>query len=426
MARSRRVAPVGSKDTLWRSADFVKLWTGRTISTFGSHISGTAIPLAALLVLHASAAQMGLLTALGAAPVLVIGLLAGVWVDRLPRRPLLIVADVGRAALLFAIPLAFMLGRLNFTLLYVVVFATGALSVLADVGFQAFLPSIVAGEQLVEGNSKLSSSDSLAEIGGPSLAGVLVQAISAPIAVLVDALSFLVSAASLVLIRRTAPVREAGETRQSEGPLREALSGMRLIVRDPVLRALAGCMGTFNFFGYFIGTLYVLFAIRDLRLSPAAAGVLVGIGGVSSLAGSLVATRVVRRFGLGHTLIGAFLWHGLVSVLIPLATGPAPMAFAMMAIPQLFGDGFLTIYFITQSTLQQQVIPNAFLGRATASIRVLESGIGPLGALFAGLLATATSTRLTLVLGVAGVIVPTLWLVFSPLRSLDDVQQSHE
>src|SRR5579884_3341814 len=189
---TRTVPAVG----LWRSADFVKLWTGRTVSTFGSHISGTAIPLAALLVLHVSAAQMGVLTALGAAPVLVTGLLAGVWVDRLPRRPLLLLADILRAALLLTIPLAYALVRLSFALLLLVVFATGALSVLADVGFQAFLPSIVAPEQLVEGNSTLSSSDSLAEIGGPSLAGVLVQSITAPLAVLVDAVSFLVSAAS--------------------------------------------------------------------------------------------------------------------------------------------------------------------------------------------------------------------------------------
>ncbi len=419
-----RVARVTSPATLWRSADFVKLWTGRTVSTFGSHISGTAIPLAALLVLHASAAQMGLLTALGALPVLLVGLLAGIWVDRLPRRPLLIVADVGRAALLFAIPLAYALGWLNFALLYVVVVATGALSVLADVGFQAFLPSIVGPEQLVEGNSTLSSSDSLAEIAGPSLAGVLVQAVSAPVAVLVDAVSFLVSAAGLALIRQRILV-EMGPARR-ENVLREALAGMRLIVRDPVLRALAGCMGTFNFFGYFIGTLYVLFAIRDLRLSPAAAGVLVGIGGVSSLAGSLVATRVVRRFGLGRTLVGAFLWHGLVAVLIPLAAGPAPLAFAMMAVAQLLGDGFLTVYFITQASLQQQLIPPRFLGRATASIRVLESGIGPVGALLAGALATLTSTRLTLAVGVAGIIAATLWLVFAPLRSLDREPQPQE
>lgn len=419
-----RVARVESPAALWHSANFVKLWTGRTVSTFGSHISGTAIPLAALLVLHASAAQMGVLTALGSLPVLLLGLLAGVWVDRLPRRPLLIVADVGRAALLFAIPLAFALGRLDFALLYVVVFATGALSVLADVGFQAFLPSIVSPEQLVDGNSKLSSSDALAEIGGPSVAGVLVQAISAPVAVLVDAVSFLVSAASLLLIRRQFP--HAIELRQREDALREALAGMRLIVREPVLRALAGCMGTFNFFGYFIGTLYVLFAIRDLRLSAAAAGALVGIGGISALAGSLVAARVVRRFGMGRTLIGAFLWHGLVSVLIPLAAGPAPLAFAMMAIPQLLGDGFLTVYFITQSSLQQQLIPSHFLGRATASIRVLESGAGPLGALLAGVLATLTSTRLTLAAGVAGVTLATLWLLFSPLRALDRAPQPQE
>lgn len=409
-----RGATVRTPTGLWRSADFVKLWTGRTVSSFGSYISGTAIPLAALLALHASAADMGFLTALGAAPVLLVGLLAGVWVDRLPRRPLLIAADLGRAVLLLSIPLAFALGRLTLAQLYVVVFLAGALTVLADVGFQAFLPSIVAPAQLVEGNSRLSSSDSLAEIGGPSIAGVLVQWIGAPLAVLVDAVSFLVSAVSLRLIR--SPIQPAPEAAR-ESLLRDAATGVWLILRDPVLRALAGCMGTFNFFGYFIGSLYTLFAIRDLRLPPAAVGTLVGLGGVSALAGSLLAGRAVRHFGLGRTLVVAFLCHGLVGVLIPLAAGPPLVAFVLMALPQLLGDGFLAVYFITQASVQQQTIPNEMLGRATASIRVLESGMGPLGALLAGLLATFTSTRLTLAVGVLGGIAATLWLVFSPLRA---------
>ncbi len=412
---------------LWHSADFVKLWVGKTVSTFGSHISGTAMPLAALLLLGAGPAQMGILTALGAAPVLLVGLLAGVWVDRLPRRPILIAADLGRAALLLSIPLAFALHRLTLGQLYIVVLLAGVLTVFADVGAQAFLPSVVLSERLVEGNSKLGVGDSVAEIGGPSVAGLLVQWISAPFAIVFDALSFLVSAASLQLIR--APIKASGEEEpreNSENMWREAAEGLRLILGHPVLRALAASLGTFEFFGYFIGTLYVLFAILTLHLPPAAVGTLVGLGGISALAGSLVAERVVRRFGIGRVLIGSLVCYGLLGALMPLAGGPQWVAYACMAAPQLLGDAFIAVHFIAQTSLRQSLIPDRLLGRATASMHVLERGVGPLGALVAGLLATFISPRLTIAIGVAGIVLAGGWLVFSPVRTVRDVTRAQE
>jgi len=407
---------------LWRRPGFVKLWVGKTVSTFGSHISGTAIPLAALLVLKAGPAEMGILTALGAAPVLLVGLLAGVWVDRLPRRPILIAADLGRAALLLTIPLAFILHRLAFGQLYAVVFLSGILTVFADVGAQAFLPSVVPPEQLVEGNGNLATGDSVAEIGGPSLAGFLVQWISAPFAIVFDALSFLVSAVSLQMIR--APIKVRGEDEPRESMWREAAQGLRLILGHPVLRALALSLGIFEFFGYFIGTLYALFAIRTLHLPPAAVGTLVGLGGISALAGSLVAERVVRRLGIGRVLIGSLMSYGLLGALMPVAGGPPWVAYACMAAPQLLGDAFIAVHFIAQTSLRQSLIPERLLGRATASMHVLERGVGPLGALIAGLLATLTSPRLTIAIGVAGVVAAGSSLLFSPVRTLRDVSRS--
>jgi predicted MFS family arabinose efflux permease len=409
---------------LWRRPEFVKLWVGKTVSTFGSHISGTAIPLAALLVLGATPAEMGILTALGAAPVLLVGLLAGVWVDRLPRRPILIAADMGRAALLLTIPLAFILHRLAFGQLYAVVFLSGILTVFADVGAQAFLPSVVPPEQLVEGNGNLATGDSVAEIGGPSLAGFLVQWISAPFAIVFDALSFLVSAASLQMIR--APIKVRSEDEPRESMWREAAQGLRLILGHPVLRALTLSLGIFEFFGYFIGTLYALFAIRTLHLPPAAVGTLVGLGGISALAGSLVAERVVRRLGIGRVLIGSLMTYGLLGALMPLAGGPPWVAYACMAAPQLLGDAFIAVHFIAQTSLRQSLIPDRLLGRATASMHVLERGVGPLGALIAGLLATFTSPRLTIAIGVAGVVAAGGSLLFSPVRMLRDVARPQE
>ena len=243
--------------------DFTKLWLGRTVSELGSGIGGTALPLAAVLVLKATPLQMGLLAAIGAAPVLVVGLPAGAWVDRLRRRPILIAADVGRAVLLISIPLAALLHVLRIEQLYVVAALVGVLAVFFDVADQSFLPSVVPRESLVEANSTLGASASVAEIGGPALAGVLVQWLSAPVAILFDAVSFLFSALCVGLIRAPDPPPQRIEQRQSLG--RDIAAGLRLVLRHPVLRALAGSSGTFNFFGSFVGALYFLYAIRRAR-----------------------------------------------------------------------------------------------------------------------------------------------------------------
>lgn len=412
-------APLGTAGatSLWRQPDFARLWAGRAVSTFGSHISGTAIPLAALLVLGATVGQMGVLTALGAAPVLLVGLPAGAWVDRFPRRPILIAADLGRAALLLTIPLAFALQVLAMWQLYVVVFLAGVLTVFADVAGHAFLPGLVPAGQLVEANGKLGIGDSVAEIGGPSVAGVLVQWIGAPIAIIFDAVSFLVSAVSLRLIRASErPRSDASQPRA--GLAREVVEGLRLVIGHPVLRALAGSISTFEFFGYFIGTLYGFFAIRVLHLPPAAVGTLVGLGGISALFGALVAERVTRRFGLGPTLAGSLFLYGAIGVLMPLAGGPPVLAYAFMAAPQLLGDAFIAIHLIGQTSLRQAVVPAAMLGRTAATMQVIERGVGPLGALIAGGLATVASPRLALAIGVCGVMAASLWLFFSPVWSI--------
>lgn len=410
---------------IWRDRDFAKLWAGQTVSTFGSHITETAIPLAALLLLAATPVQMGALVALEAAPVLLVGMLAGAWVDRLPRRPLLIAADLGRAALLLAIPAAYALGRLSIGLLFAVVFAAGVLTVLGEVAGQAYLPALLPAERLVEANGALGTGSSLAEIGGPSVAGALVQTIGAPFAILFDAASFVFSAVSLRLIGRperraipTAGPAETSEGKRTGGIWAEIAEGLRLVTRHPILRALAGSMGTFEFFGNFIGALYFLYLIRALHLAPAAVGALVGLGGVSALVGSLLAERIVRRLGLGPTLIVSLASYGLLGAVIPLAGGPPVLVFVLLGAAQLFGDAFIAVHFIAQVSLRQAVIPARLLGRASASMRVLERGVGPIGALVAGLLAQATAPRLALAIGVAGVVASSLWLVFSPVRGV--------
>jgi MFS family permease len=403
---------------LWNNTDFVKLWLGQTVSNFGSGITGIALPLTAVLVLAATPAQMGILGALDGAAVLVIGLLAGVWVDRVRRRPLMIATDLGRAFILSTIPLAALLGALRLWQLYVVAALAGMLTVLFDVASSAFTPSLIPQESLLEGNSKLGISDSLAEIGGPAAAGPLVQLISAPFALLFDALSFLFSASCLGLIRAREPLPTAREQRKSIW--HDLVEGLSTVLKDPLLRFLAGSAGIFSLFGNFIGALYALYVIRQLGAPPIFLGLLVATGGVSALAGAFMAERVVRRFGLGMTVgIGLFT-YGATGLLIPLAgsSGSVALALSLLFLSQLIGDASVSIYFIAEVSLRQSIVPANMLGRTNASMQFLSQGVAPVGALLAGILGGLIGLRLTILIGVLGVMLAGTWLLLSPVRKV--------
>jgi predicted MFS family arabinose efflux permease len=401
---------------LWSNADFVKLWLGQTVSQFGSGITGIALPLTAVLVLAATPTQMGILGAFDGVSVLVIGLLAGVWVDRVRRRPLLIAADLGRAFVLSTIPLAALLGVLRIGQLYIVAALAGMLTVLFDVAHSAFLPSLIPRESLVEGNSKLGMSDALAEIGGPAVAGPLVQVISAPFALFFDALSFLFSACCLGLIHKQEPPPTAREQRKSLWS--ELVEGLRLVLKNPLLRALAGSAGTFSLFGNFIGALYALYVIRQVGAPPIFLGLLVATGGVSALVGAFLAERVVQRFGLGLTVgMGLFI-YGATGLLIPLAGGSVALALSLLFLSQLLGDASVSIYFIAEVSLRQSLVPANVLGRTNASMQFLSQGVAPLGALLAGILGELIGLRLTILIGVFGVMLAGTWLLLSPVRKV--------
>ena len=399
---------------LWKDSDFVKLWLGRTVSNFGSGITGIALPLTAVLILGATPTQMGILGALDGISVLVIGLLAGIWVDRVRRRPLLIATDLGRAFILGTIPLAALLGVLRIGQLYVVAALAGMLTVIFNVATPAFLPSLIPQESLVEGNSKLGMSDSLAEIGGPAVAGPLVQLISAPFAILFDALSFLFSACSLGLIRKQESPPREGEQRESLWS--DLVDGLRIVLKNPLLWALAGSAGIFSLFGNFIGALYALYVIRQLGAPPIFLGLLIATGGVSALVGALLAERVVRRFGLGRTVgLGLFM-YGVTGLLIPLAGGSVALALSLLFFSQLIGDASVSIYLIAEVSLRQSIVPANVLGRANASMLLLSQGVAPLGALLAGILGGMIGLRLTILIGVLGVMLAGTWLLLSQVR----------
>lgn len=400
--------------------DFLKLWAGQAISQIGSTVTSVGLPLTAAFVLGASPLQMGVLAGSSAAGVLAFGLFAGAWADRLRRRPILIAADLARAAVVGIIPLAAALHRLSMAHLYVVAVASGILTVLFDVSYQAYLPTLVNRENILEGNSKLALSEAVAGIAGPGLTGILVQLITAPMAMLFDAVSFVCSAVSVWLIRKPEPPPE----RRLEPHIgREISEGLGASWRDRLLRALVLRAATGGFFGGFAGGLYVLFAVRELGLSAALLGLVIAVGGASSLFGAFMAERLVRRFGFGRTFIGSALLSGVALLFVPLAHGGVAVCSAFLIAAQL-GDMGWTIYNINDTSLRQAVTPNHLLGRVNAAMHLVFQGALPLGALAGGAVAQAIGIRHTLLAGALGYLLSTLWLVFSPVRHLGQLPQA--
>jgi MFS family permease len=400
--------------SLWRHADFMKLWAGQTVSELGSVVTRTAVPLVALLVLGAGPSEMALLVVSASFGVLLVALIAGAWVDRLRRRPLLISSDAIRAVLLLSIPAAHLAGALRIEQLYLVVFLEGCLGSLFHAAYPAYVPSLIGVDRIVEGNSKLATSSSLAEIGGPGLAGGLVQVIGAPLAIFVDAISFVVSAISLALIRSPEPERPL---RTSPTPMRaEIVEGLQLVRRHPVLLPLTLRSIIAHVAGSFYGVLYTIYLIEDLQLNPFLLGVVVSAGGVGSLVGSLVASRVIARLGFGPALIWTAMGASIIGVLTPLAGGPILLATLMVFLPQLVGDGLQTIEGVAELSLIQGVIPDRILGRVNATLEVFSHGIAyPLGALLAAVVAGWVGVRGGIAIGWAGMAFSILLLVLSPL-----------
>lgn len=387
---------------------------GQTISELGSVVTRTAVPLVALLVLGAGPAEFAFLVVAESMAVLLVSLVAGAWVDRLRRRPLLIWADVIRAVLLFSIPAAYVAGALRIEQLYAVVFLVACLGAVFSAAYPAYVPSLVGADRIVEANAKLATSSSLAEIGGPGLAGALVQLFRAPFAILVDATSFAVSAIALLVIRTPEPARPAREA--GANVRAEIVEGLRAVRDHRVLWPLAMRSIVAHVAGSFYGVLYTIYLIEDLKLDPFLLGIVISAGGVGSLVGSLFASRVIRRLGLGPALIWTALGASALGVLTPLAQGPLVLILAMVLIPQLIGDGLQTIESVAETSLVQGLAPDRILGRVNATLETISHGIAyPLGALAAAALAGVIGARGGIAIGWAGMAISIAILVLSPL-----------
>lgn len=407
-------------NSLWRHPDFVRLWIGQTISRLGSVVTRTAMPLVALLVLNAGPFELALIVVLESAGRLVVGLIAGAWVDRLRRRPVLIADDIARAALLLWIPVAHALGVLRIEHLYVLAFLQAVLAVLFDAAYPAYVPTLIGRDRLVEGNSRLAMSSSIAEIGGPGFAGALVQIVGAPLAMLVDAASFLVSAISLGSIRTREPAPAPREV--ARRIIDEVAEGLAAVRRHAVLRPIALQSVPDHFFGAFYAVLYSLFLLKELHLDPFLLGIVISAGGVGSLIGSLFAAGLIARLGIGPAMIATFVAASAIGILTPLAQGPVALATLMVFLPQLIGDGLKTVDGIAEISLVQGVTPDHVLGRVNATLDVLAHGVAyPVGAVAAALVAEAIGVRGAIALAWAGMSLSVLFLVLSPIPRIRSI-----
>jgi MFS family permease len=412
-------------ESVFHNRDFVHLWWAETVSQLGSQVTLIALPLVAILVLHATTFEVGALTAVEFSPFVLFGLPAGAIVDRLPRRPILVGADIGRAIALVSVPLAYAFNVLSYGQLLVVVFITGTLTVFFDVAYQSILPSLVERNQLADGNAKLEISRSGAQLAGPGLGGLLVQWIGAASAVFADAASFVASALLIRGIKASEAPVEPGIVHDEVGRLRtmgrEIKEGLHYVLGHRVLRRIAGSTATSNFFNSMMMAVFLLYAVRELGYGAGVVGLVFSLGNIGVLAGALLAARITKAVRLGPTI-----WLGMAVAefamfLLPIARDGFAIPFFTIAW-LLFGFGG-TIFNIDQVSLRQAITPDRMQGRMNASMRFMVWGTMPFGSLAGGVLGGAIGLRPTLWVAAIGGVSALLWLTARPVLELRKIPE---
>ena len=412
---------------LWAHADFLRLWSAQAISAIGSRITRTALPIIAIQTLSQTETSVALLWSLYLVPGLVLALFAGGFVDRSRKRHILIASDLVRAACVASISVAWLLGVLTMTQLIIVGALVGGASALFTIADVAYLPTLVGRRLIAEGNAKLGATEGVAEISGPAGAGVLIGILGAPLAVAIDAASYLWSALMLGRIKSPEPPPQPLPSAESSTwqTTRDLRSGVRAVFGHPHVRPIALGFIVWSVCGGFFTSLYALFCLRTLGLSALTFGIIVAVGGVGSLAGALISRRLVTRIGLGPTMIVAAIVSTVTALLIPLARGPQWFAIGCLAGHQLISDCFAVAFVIQATTLRQTVLPRQLLGRANAVIHLCTTAPVPIAALAAGVLAEMTSIRTAVWVGMAiGLAVPPLLLPLRKLRGMPEPSSS--
>ena len=400
---------------LLRQPEFLKLWAAQSISQLGDQVTLLALPLVAVLTLDASAAQMGFLVAAELLPHLFFSLLAGVWIERSQRRRhLMIVADLGRAALLASVPIAYAFDVLSFPQLYAVAFAVGTFAVMFDVSWSTLFVAVVPRRDVVDANSKMSLSRAVSFVTGPSIGGFLVQLVTAPVTLLVDAVSYLGSAIFLTRIRAQEPPVE----RNGDGVIRSLRDGFAFVLKDELIRPELLCVATINLFNFVFHAIFVLYATRELGVEPVLLGLILGAGAVGGIIGALIATRVERLIGIGPAFtLGAVLFP-LPLILVPLASGSELRIAIMLGAAEFFCSVGVMILDVNAGSITFLRTPDRIRARTSGTFRFVNYGIRPIGALLGGAQGTAIGLQTTLWIGVLGALAGVIFLVFSPIPRL--------
>jgi predicted MFS family arabinose efflux permease len=406
---------------LLRQPEFLKLWAAQSISQIGDQITLLALPLVAVLTLDASAAQMGFLVAAELMPHLLFSLFAGVWIERSRRRRrLMIVADLGRALLLASVPLAAAFDVLSFPQLYAVGFAVGTFAVMFEISWPTLFVAVVPRRDVVDANSKMSLSRSLSYVVGPSAAGFLVQALTAPVTLLVDAFSFLGSALFLTRLRAQEPLVED----DGNGVLRSLREGMRFVFRDELIRSNLACAATVNLFNYAFHAIFILYATRELGVAPGTLGIALGAGAVGGILGALIAPRLERLIGIGRSVVLGSVLFPAPLILVPIASGSELQLGLMLSAAEFLSSVGVMIWDVSAASMLYLRTPDRIRARAAGTLRFVNYGIRPLGALLGGALGTALGLQTTLWIGVLGALMGVVWLFFSPIPRLREVAEA--
>ena len=401
---------------LWRHSDFLRLWAAQVGSAFGSRISRTVLPIIAILTIGATPTEVAILSALSFAPGMLVGLFAGGFIDRNRKRPLLIGADLVRALLIFTIPVTAWSGALSMTQLYLVAALVGAATAIFQIADNAFLPRLVGKERLVEGNAKLEATEAVAEAAGPGLAGVLVQWLTAPVAVTIDAITYLWSAALLNRIRTPEPMVTELPPRVSV--LEDIAAGVRVCASHELIRPVLIADALMYLFAGFFMALYMLLALRTLELSPAVVGLIVSVGGIGSFAGAGIAQPLARSTSVGGAMVIALSLSQAANLCIALALHAPDHAVPLLVLQQLVGDAFLSAYAVHAVSLRQRVLPQEVLGRAGATFHATLGLMLPAGALLAGPLVDTIGLRPVVWIAASGGLLAAFVLAASPVRRL--------
>jgi predicted MFS family arabinose efflux permease len=396
-----------------KNSDFLKLWAGFTIARVGSQITILALPLTAVLLLGAGATETGFLVAAHMAPSLVAGLFIGVWVDRLRRRPILIWSDIGSAVVIASVPLAAALNSLTLAQLYVVAFLGGAFAIATDLARVAFVPALVGQTGLVAANSRLQASSAVAQVAGPSLGGILVQTLTAPIAMLWDAVTFIVSALFIAAIRSP----EAPRSRETEASVwHEIREGLRWVRHQPIVLRSILAIALANIEWFAVEAVLVVYATRELGLSPALLGISLAAIGPLSLLGAGIVGPLTARWGLGPVMIGALFLETVSRLLLPFAGGTPVEAAVILGLSQAILGLTVPLWVVSSVTLQQALTPAHLLGRVNSAARFVAFGVAPPAAIGAGIAADLFGIRQTLFASAVIAFLAFLYLFFSPVR----------